>query len=388
MSDFGISITNRQATPVSWPDIGPLAEKLRFTTVSPGGFGVCTFRLPADPDAALVAPPYLYPFNKVLLFAPRSVECIGAGRITAARLHGGGQSRWWDVTVEGYGVALGDTIISSLNVRNTESSAAVLSAVTGIGEFDDLAITATGFTFSNSADITLRGMTAGAVLAFLSRFGDSGLNPQQWTVYPDSAGNIVFTWGPRPTTAAVEAYLSEFTSYEFGSQTRVLGNEADVLYNNGVSLASVSDTDLQAAGPDGFGLVRALALTLPQLTDSADATQAANALLAATSALRMSATSLVATTQTNYYRPLVSGGSEPGTPLEPWRIRAGTLFRLRDVPTRSAPGTLAFTDSFTIVETDYDEDSRTLRIIPESFDLLLERSVAQVRALLSGRTSL
>jgi hypothetical protein len=69
-----------------------------------------------------------------------------------------------------------------------------------------------------------------------------------------------------------------------------------------------------------------------------------------------------------------------------WWLRAGYLFRFRDVdPGEAAGATLGFLNSFLIDETEYDEDTATLTLRPESFDNLVESSIAAVRGVLGGR---
>jgi len=154
------------------------------------------------------------------------------------------------------------------------------------------------------------------------------------------------------------------------------------LYNSGASYVTVNDTDLQADGPEGWGFVKTFAVVIPEISQSADATQAANAILTAAKALRMTATSLKVKAGEGH--PVFYGSN--GQPAKPWRLRAGQLFHLRDVdPGVGASTNLAFLNSFVVAGTEWDEESRTLTLTPESYERALERAAATVRNLLLGR---
>jgi hypothetical protein len=378
MSRFGVHITDTSG--VYRGNFGPLLEGLRFSTVQPGGCGSASFRVPATNSGTLAPLPWLGKFFDVSI--TEAGRYLWRGRIEDIELSGGRGGRWWTIGAVGYGAALDDLDAAPEDVSGVTTSTLVSDLATAAGIFDTVSITASGFTLSGAAAIDLPAMSAMARIAWAAQFGDSSFRPQVWHVYPGDLGDLTFTFGPRPTTPAYEGYLTDFEAYTFGLQGHQLYNRVTVGYNNGASSATVNDTALQGPGPDGWDITRALVRVMPHITQSADATQAANVLLSAYKAQRMAATALVVPAGRRL--PVFRDANDQA--VAAWWLRAGYLFRFRDVdPGEAAGATLGFLNSFLIDETEYDEDTATLTLRPESFDNLVESSIAAVRGVLGGR---
>lgn len=382
-----VLVTNNFTTPFSF-DLTPVARRKRWSTVKPGGCGDCTFEIPIPAGEYLTVPPYLGAGYKVELLD--GGEVFWSGRLAAAKIskrrRGG---RVWQVTARGWAVSLTDQYYTTQNVAGTETSVIVSNALSALAP-DILAtsISATGFTLSGATAITLQLMHALAVVAWAARYGTvTTFDPQTFLVYPDADGTVRFTFADRQSTAPVEVAEADFAESEFGFDERGAANRIVVRYNGGASYVTVNDTTLQGAGPDGFGFIKTLAYVLGEITQSADATQAANALLTAAKAIRMAASGPFSVVCGEAFPMMIDTGT--GQQVEPWRLRAGQLMRLTDVsPAEGADTNLAFLNSFEVAGTDYDEETGQLSIIPESYDQFLERSTAMALALLQGRISL
>ena len=146
---------------------------------------------------------------------------------------------------------------------------------------------------------------------------------------------------------------------------------------------TVNDTALQGAGPAGWGFIRTAVYTAPEITLAAAATQLANAILEATSSLRLAASHL----QLKPGARLLDGN---GASIPPWRVRAGELCQVADMlaAPQSASGgavTLDWNNSFLIVGTAWDDDEQVLTITPEAQDLTLDQVIGQAVQLFKGR---
>lgn len=386
MSQFAVILSDQQSTPVTRGDIGSRVTGLRLSTVLPGGCGELRCDLPAAASGLLSLPrellPQPYNFRVAVLDGG---ELFWAGRLDALSFAHGAQGPRWEIIARGYGVNLSDQIYtpaSPENVQNVATGTVVSNAITDLcPQIDATSITATGYTLTNSAAINLAGMSAGAVIAWAAEYGDSSSNPQIWYVYPDAdAGKYArFTFAPRPTTAGVEGYLRDFEAASFGFEGRQLANRVVVIYNSGANSVTREDTALQGVAPAGWSVIRTKVVHLPEITDFADANQAGDAILTAAKTLRMSATSVT----------LKKGAvlrDANRAKIDPWRVRSGQLFHIRDVlPVNAQLGSLVFSNSFLIVGTSWDEDSQTLTLTPESYESALESAVAQVRQVIAGR---
>lgn len=381
MSAFTILATTNETTPQTF-DLGERAEGLRFTTAHPGGCGVCSFTLPAEFGEQLSVPPYLgFNFRVDLLDGS---EYFWSGRMGPPTLRYSPAGLSWQIEARGYGIALNDQFDQTRNVSGLQTSQIVLNAINNLGPGNwETSITATGVTLSSATAVTLTRLSAMGEIAWAMRFSDASETPQVFYVYPDPDGTVRFTFKPRESAESYTASLLDFETAEFGANEFGLANKITVQYNGGSSFAAVSDTTLQGIGPNGWNLVKEAIEVMPELTQSADALQAAEALLAAKKVLRLAPRGPM-TVKTGALL-LDSNGQE----VKPWRIQAGRVMRLVDVsPSATADSSLAFQNSFQIAETDFQEDGQVLTLVPESFDVYIERSIAQVYSLLTGRHQL
>lgn len=383
---FDILVKDNQATPTPRGNLKRRgAYGLRFSTILPGGCAECTFNLPFEGNLQrLIIPTYLG-FN-YRVDVMDGGEFIWSGRMEDVVFHKGTDGYYFTVTARGYGMNLNDQMYTTQNVQGQVSSATISQAITDLApQIGSVTITATGFTLNNAAAINLQMMTAGAVIAWAARYGDSAYNPQQWFVYPTSNGTIEFTFEARPTATDVEGYLSDFVEAEMGLFGKNAYNRAIIRYNSGGTYYQLDNTTQQGAGPTGWGVVRALNAVLPEITSSADAAQAANTMLSQFGTLRMAATSLRAPAGAKTLRLYDTNGA----PVKPWSMKAGQLFRFRDVdPAQQAQTNLAWSNAFVIAGTEYDEDAQTVTLTPEGFDNSAEKLQAKVEYLLRGRYGL
>ncbi|MCX6022954.1 MAG: hypothetical protein NTZ05_14730, partial [Chloroflexi bacterium] len=203
-------------------------------------------------------------------------------------------------------------------------------------------------------------------------------NPQVWYVEPDPNGTIRFTFKPRPTTPDYQGYLRDFTAADFGLAGRQLYNRVTVVYTGGS--VTVNDTTLQGAGPAGWGFIRALDVQMPELSNATDATQAGNAILTQVKTGRMAAKGQLVVKRGS---TLLDGN---GQRLKLSQVRAGRLFKFRDIDPAEGAGTnLAYNNTFLAAGVEFDEDGQMLTIQPENFDTSLDAILARSRALLAGR---
>lgn len=375
MSRFAFSIFDTQSPAVSRELPRDRITGVRFTTVHPGGCGELSFRVPASTRVVPIWAGYNFEVRVL-----DGGDVFWSGRMDDLTAHRGPDGEWWQVGVHGFAVNLDDQVYTSQDVNNTQTSTIVTNGLSSLTQqIDANSITATGFTLSAATAVNLKLLTAAQVAQWVKQFGDSSNNPQVWYVYPDTDGTVRFTLKDRPTTPDVVGSAADFTVVDFGLRGRQLANRVVVMYNAGASFVTVNDTTLQGAGPAGWNLIRTAIAVIPEITQSADATQAANAILTQVKSARMAASNLALKPP---YRILDSNGQY----LAPWRARAGTLFQFRDIdPAEGYLGTLAYNNSFLVAGTSFDEDSQALTITPESYDLTLEQIVARVRALLRGR---
>ena len=373
MSAFGIRAIS--VNPVTTYELGQRATGVRFTTQHPGGCAEFSCLIPAEFGEQLAIPPYVgYNYRVDVI---DSNGYVWSGRMSYPALVRSLQGYAWRVNARCYGVSLSDQLSTTTNLQNTQTSDAIVTILTSLApDIAATSITATGFTVSNTAAVNLARVTPAMLIAWAQRFGDSAYNPQTMTVYPDTDGTIRLTFGPRATSADVIGALSESESAEIGDEESDYANKVTVQYNSGASYVSVSDTTLSGQ----IGLVKEYAIVIPEISQSVDATQAANAVLTAKSKLRIAASGPLV------YRAGASLTLAAGTLTPIHRVRSGQIFRFTDVdPYQSSASNLAFFNSFMIAQTSYDEDAQRLTITPESYLLYLQRSVATVYSLITGR---
>ena len=377
MSAFDFIFTDTQGTPVQRRSLSDLVEHLQMVDILPGGNGQATFRIPSPTRSATV--PNWLGYNYDVKITRRG-RVVWRGRIEDFKRRR--QSAGWpyfDITVGGYGLALKDEFDTARNVQNTETSTIVSNAITNlVPDITTTSITASGFTISNTSAVNLTRMNAAAQIAWAANFGDTGFADQLWYIYPDNDGTIRFTFKPRPTTP--DLYLDEVDadSFDWGLSGYALTNRVRVQYNSAASFVSAEDTALQGAGPTGWDRIIELMAVVPQITQSADADQIASTLLTTFQNIRMRAEAGTFGAST-----LILDANRASKYL--YEVRAGQLVQLKDVSQAAAPGTtLSYSNSFLIAEKTYDEDTDTLTLVPESFDTMIERSIARVTNVLQG----
>lgn len=381
-----IQVRDNQSTPAR---LGSAKARgawgLRYSTILPGGCGECTFNLPANPNSYM-APPSIWGYNYRVDLTVGG-EYIWSGRMEDLELHKGADGVHWQIRALGYGINLNDQYYTTQAVNNVETSTIISSAVASLApQIGATSITATGFTISNATAVTLKLVSAAAAIAWASRYGAvTTYNPQVWYVYPDSDGTIRFTFQDRPTSVSIKGMVADFDEADFALFGKNLYNRAVVQYNGAASTATVDKPALQAAGPAGWNIIKTFAMVLPEITQSADATQAANAMVTQFGTPRIAATSLRTSRTADQLNLLDSNGER----VNPLRIRSGTLMQFLDMPnTDGAYQGIQWANTFVIAGTEYDEDTQTLTLTPEGYDNSAQKLMAKVEYLLRGRLGL
>lgn len=380
MSRFSIEIEDNQSTAVSRGEFKDRVEHLRFSTSLPGGCFECEFKIYA---AINYAPDYLGINYK--LFVRDGGTVFWVGRMEDFVAHRGSDGEYWTVKSLGYGVNGNDQKYTTRDVSNQQTSVIVSDVRTNLmPQVTQASITATGYTLSNATAITLKLLSGHEVINWAALFGDSSDNPQIWYVYPDDNGDARLTYKPRPTFADALMRSRDADLIEYGLLTRRLFNKTTVQYNAGAATASENDTTLQGAGPAGWNFTREGRLFLPEITQSADATQAAQVAMTTLKNARLGARTIQLKPSAALLGSPKAGQYWESLPLH--RVRAGMLVQITDLIPRKSPLTnLDFLNSFLIVGTSYDEDSQVLTITPESYDYHLSMIVARAGNLLEGR---
>lgn len=359
------------------------AQAIKYSTILPGGCASCSFTLPTDfiPTSPFILPPYLGLNYKLRVFDRQG--CVWIGRMEDFGLDISDSGAVISVSAVGYARNLSDQHSTSYNLRNTLSTDAIVSAITTLApQISQVTIDATGYTFTNTADISESLVNAAYIVTMATQFGDASNAPMLYYVYPDDNGTVRMTVTSLSTTSDLSGSLSDFDTAHFKLAGRAYANRVTVAYNNDASFATVNNSTLQGVGPNGAGFVKELALHIPEFANSADATQIANTLLTWASALRMSANGSFTTGGQTMFRDDATGFHT----ISARRVRAGQIFKLNDILVASAPGTnIALNDTFVIAGTEWDEDTQQLSITPESFEVSADRAWAQVRSLLMGR---
>lgn len=371
MSKFAINIYDTNS--VHLLDIGPLAEQFKVSTVLPGGCARASWRVP---HPAFVIPDWAGFNYRVDILDERGI--FWAGRMEDLVAIRDSRGEWWEIGCSGFGVNGDDQAYTAQDVNGLQTSAIVTNAISSLmPQIGATSIDATGVTLSAASAITLKMMKGGQVIGWASQLGDSSNNAQIWYVYPDADRTIRLTYTDRPTSTGVHLSLLQLANARFGLSGRQVANRIIVQYNGAASTVTVNDTVLQAAG--AWNLITAKMGIYDEITQSADATQLANALLTKLKILRMSATSL----RVNPDAVITDGDDAP---IALWRVRAGQLCRLTDVTAAfMSNDQISFNNSFLIVGTEYSEDDQSLVITPESYDTYLQIETARARQLMEGR---
>lgn len=377
MSRFRIDIYDNRSTPVHRDNIGPIAEGLVFTTRLPGGCGEATFRVQLPTH---ILPQWLdYNYDLRILDERRMPW---RGRIEDYIAHRGPDGEWWDVTALGYAINLDDQFYTSQNVQNQQTSVIVTNALANAPQITASTVTATGFTIANTAAVNLIMMTMAQVIRWAEDFFNSADEQQIWYVYPDDDGTVRFTWIPRSAATHLLLARALCEVSEFGVMGRQLADRYIVNYNAGASNVTVNNTTLQGPGPNGWNVIRARHRVIPEISNSADATQAADGLLAFWSKKRMNARQI--TLKQAHQLPTIQTEGT-GEIIVPYMVRAGQVLHFTDVNPAEGPGTESWNDHALIVGTVYNEDEQTLTITPESYDPTMDAFIARVRGVLEGR---
>lgn len=383
-----INIRNNYTTPVNLGSARSLgAYGLRFSTMLPGGCGECTFNLPVSSFSAedYLVPPSIWSYNNRVNLLDGG-EMFWSGRMEDLELHKGTDGIYWTIRALGFGVNLMDQIYTTQDVRNVATGTVITNAVTSLApQITAYSVSASGFTLSNVAAITLNTISAGAVVAWASRYGDSAFNPAQWYVYPDSDGTIRFTWEDRPTTAGIRALLADFHEADFALYGKNLYNRI-VSHTSGGSHVTRNNTTLQGGGElGGWNVIKTFVAVLPETAQAADHQQLGDALLTQFGTPRIAATSL----RTQKAADQLTMVDTYGRQVNPFRIRAGQLMQFMDMPTSAGLSNgIQWANTFVVAGTDYDEDSQTLTITPEGYDNSADKLLAKVDYLLRGRLGL
>lgn len=376
MSRFTINIYSNNSAQTHIAEIGAIAERLKTSTVCPGGCASASWRVP---HPALQKPVWAGINYRVDILDEEGI--FWAGRMEDfATISNPGEGDFWEIGCYGFGVSGDDQLYTTADASGLSTDTIVSTIISSLmPQIGATSIDATSVTLSGATAITIRMKKAGQTIGWASLFGDSSNNSQIWYVYPDYDRTIRATFTDRPTTVAIYLSLRQLESYRFGLQARHLANRFSLQYNGASSNVTVNDTTLQAAGPEGWNFIKERMAISDEITQSADATQLANALLTKYKNARMYATALKCTPDA-----IPLDGSFNPIPL--WRVRSGQLAQLTDVMVTDKPNDqLSFNNSFLIVGTEYDEESNSLTITPESFESMLQMDTARARQLLEGR---
>ena len=367
-----IVILDTQSPAVERADLRAAVSGLRVETCMPGGCHICTFRV--------YAPITFVPTWVGLGYEVRLYDTLGifwAGRMTEAMAHRSGGADWWDITAYGFGVNLDDQLYTSQDVNGLGTSAIFSAMITALTQQIDVTTTsgATSHTLSAAAAVLLKMLPAKIIAGWLSKFSADLI----WYVYPQDDGDIEATLKDRPTTADLYIGLDDIEDYEGGLMGQSYANRVIVEYNAGAAADTVNDSAAQGAGPTGVGYIRAAYLYLPEVSQSVDATKAANALLSMSSTPRMA----------SHAMELAPGAriiDSNGQRVDPWRVRSGQLLQVAGLVTETAAlGELSWNNSCLLVHTSYDEEHDQLSLVPEGHDMSLDNIVALAASLLKGR---
>lgn len=377
MSDFHIQISDTQSNAVTRDSFRSDVQGLSFSDMDGGGHAACSFLVPS-PTRSVTIPSWLG-FSYDLKVARRG-NITWRGRIEDFKRRRDSEGwPYFEIIAGGYGVALKEEYDTTRNVQGLETSAIVQNAITTlVPVIDAVSITSTGYTISGATAVTLSRMNAAAQVAWASMLGDISYNDQIWNIYDDGDGTIRFTYKPRPTAPDWYLYEVDADAFDWGLSGFASANRARANYNGGASFVMSEDAVLQGAGPDGWGRILELLTVMPELTQSVDAAQVADVLLSNSKLLRMRAEGGVFDANAVFK-------DSYGRRRDIWEIRAGELVQLVDVDPSTTPGTaLSFANAFLVAEKEYSEDGNAVTLTPESFDALIERSLARVHTVLNG----
>lgn len=378
LTKFTIIIQDNQSTPIERANLKGIASNVRISTMLPGGCSVASFEVPGSEFGVLTTPEYVS-WNYKVRFLDAGVE-FWSGRLDDAQLSRRASGWWWRITAKGFFANLDDQQYLSQDVSGLQTSSIIANVIASLTQqIQTTSITATGFTLSGAAAINLKMLSAAQIVSWAAMFGDSQFREQIWYVYPDSDGTVRFTYKPRPTTPDLECSVRGFRDVSFRMMGRNIANRVIAQYNAGASTVMKEDTDLQSAGPLGYNVIRSARFFVPEVSQSADAQQAAQVALNMLKYPRMSADAITTGPQTTF-----RDANENIVPLH--MVRSGMLLKFDDVPpaTTQQDG-VGFNNYCMIVGTDYDEATQTLTIRPETYDNVIDKMIAKSYEILVGR---
>lgn len=351
-------------------------ENLRFTTQIPGGFGMCSFEIPMR-----------------LLDAMQWLEADYFGCDVAVFY--GAEVAWegllWDFSVDlvterhevvalGYWATLAKRVHLSFTKSVTDLDTEIENVLTSEGAWLSSDYSEVRAPAGRSVSVTYDGdETVQEILLRLLEGGDGG---SPVTLYDVAVWNDRKVWVyERPTT--VEWYVRR-RGLQSGHIRGTLGglwNKVAVRYANewasGIDGGETPNWSEDATSQARYGVMSTVIQTSGVLASDA-ANIRADYLARHKDMPKRS--ELVMSERRALFQP--SGASPAGL----WQVRAGVNLALVDVPTTASawdtvPDRL---HSFYVIETQYDADSNTLTITPDTEADLLTRQMAAAMVKLGG----
>lgn len=347
---------------------GELTQQLRWSTQEPGGCLECSFRL--------LLPLRTVPAAIGANYDLRILDhhgCFWRGRIERIQAVRTGAGEWWDVVAVGYGASLSDQVDNTENLANTVTTTGISNVIgTWAPAVQKTTIEASGITLTNTAAIPRAWDTPAERINFLKAFGYSDNSQMLAHIYPDNTAdaNIELTVKKRPSTADYRAYLGDIQG-SWGFDFASYANAVTVVYNAGASNLTRTYTLGQNKHPDGVNMAKVKLLSVPEITNSADATYIADAALLKARSLRMVAQSIV--------MPISARLTDAnGQDEDVYRLRSGKILQLVDMRPESQSN-IAWNNACLITRTDWDNDAETLHITPEGLDSGIDALVSRIR---------
>jgi hypothetical protein len=358
-----------------------------FTTHYRGGCLECRFRVPAQGNEPQVGP--------TLFGAEYDIQlndrfgCFWRGKLTGMRFQETPQGRYWDLTCSGYSVGLGEAFDTAYNARNKTIDTIITDALAiAATAWEETSITTGGHTISNSADVFPNVHGAGAIraaqlIAWGARFDEGA----QWGIWANNDGTRRFLYKPRPSAPTLYLRMQDWLNRDWGYSRSPLFNEVQAEYARAgtVSVPTYSyTTSTDGDSVTEFG-ARMFAVRLWELSALADADRVCDAVLAVAKRPRMNAT-LFETVADEYSGLLaVRDLNNLAAVLPPHRIQAGELVAFVDMPVLDeASLTTDFNRIAMIAQTEYDEETATLRLTPEAFTDTIGGYLARFEAVAAG----
>lgn len=357
------------AYPINLRDLG--AFGLRFSRHYRGGDKTATFNIPARGNEPNVAPQVFQAEYDIRLHDRQG--CFWRGKITEMAFQETTEGRFWSITATGYATGLGEALDDAYRVDNKTLVQIITDAIAlATSSWDESSISTGGYSTANAGAVypNIHGtgaFKAGQLIAWASKFDEGA----QWTIYAQDNGNRRFTYKPRPSSPSLYLRSSDFVNKDWGYSRSPLFNTVQVEYNRGGTVALPTyayRTATDAVSAADFG-ARTLAIRMWELVSSTDGDEVAAAVLAVAKRPRMSATLFRTVAREGYGIMARRDLSPTGRTVPAHRILAGELARFMDVPQLDQVATTTdFNAIAMIAETEYDEESATLTLTPESME--------------------